>query len=72
MTRDSALFKLLPIVSIVLATVAATTDPASLHLSPVVVNWIKLVSTIVAAITGWLGTSPLPGKNDPNVITLPR
>lgn len=71
MTRDSAVLKVLSISAIVLAVVAAVTDPASLGIKPVVFSWIKLISTIVGTISGWASTSWLPGKDDAGTVKPP-
>jgi hypothetical protein len=68
LNRDSLTLKVLCLLSVVLGVLSAVTDPVSLGFSPetgaIVVSWVKLLSTLVAAITGWLMTSPLKGEND--------
>lgn len=73
MTRDSVALKVLLLISVVLGVVAQVTDPALYGLDPrtggIVMSWIKLVSLIVAAVTGWLQTSPLKGEHDGDQVT---
>lgn len=68
MTRDSRVLKGLLLLSVVLGVLASVTDPTIYGLSQpfgdYLLNWIKLASLIVAAVTGWLQTSPLKGEND--------
>lgn len=68
MTRDSVSLKVLCLLSVILGVLSAVTDPASLGFSPetgaVLLSWAKLLSTLTAAVSGWLMTSPL--KGDPS------
>lgn len=68
LNRDSLTLKVLLLLSVVLGVLASITDPTLYGLDPVfgavLLNYIKLASVIVAAVTGWLQTSPLPGEND--------
>lgn len=68
LNRDSLTLKVLLLLSVVLGVLASITDPTLYGLKPVfgavLLNYIKLASVIVAAVTGWLQTSPLPGEND--------
>ena len=63
MTRDSGVLKWLLLASVILGVLATVTDPTLYGMNPVsggvVMNWIKLISLIVTAVSGWLQTSPL-------------
>lgn len=67
MTRDSWYWKAAPIVAIILSVITTVADPASLHISPLVMNWLKLIFTVLAAL-GFYSTSPLAGENDANKV----
>lgn len=68
MTRDSGILKWLFLLSAILGVLATITDPTLYGFSPetgaIVMNYIKLGAAVVAAITGYLQTSPLKGEND--------
>ena len=73
MTRDSKILPILQISALVLAAmVAMMTNPADYGLSPIVVKWLALISTIVGTVAGFLGTSPLRGETDPNKVSPPK
>jgi hypothetical protein len=68
MTRDSRILKVLLLLSVVLGVLSTITDPSLYGLDPVrgkiLLNRIQLLSAIIAAVTGYLQTSPLKGEND--------
>ena len=72
MTRDSGVLKWLLLASVILGVLATVTDPTLYGMNPVsgavVMNWIKLISLIVTAVSGWLQTSPLKGENDGDTV----
>lgn len=63
MTRDSWLLKLLLLLSVILTALSAFT-PEYLGLSDLVAHRMTAFGAVVAAITGFLQTSPLKGEND--------
>jgi hypothetical protein len=63
MSRDSGILRVLQLLAVLLAVVVMTiTNPAEYGLSPLVLKWIGLASTLMGTAAGWLSTSPLPGK----------
>ena len=73
MTRDSKILPILQISALVLAAmVAMMTNPGDYGLSPIVVKWLALLSTIVGTVAGFLSTSPLRGETDPNKVSPPK
>lgn len=63
MTRDARVLRWMQLAAVLLAVVVMTiADPAEYGLSPLVMKWIGLLSTLVGTAAGWLSTSPLPGK----------
>lgn len=72
-TRDSRLLTTLKLLALVLGVLATTiTDPAAYGLSDVVMHWIGLLAVVMGTVSGWLSTSPLPGKPKDNYVALPK
>lgn len=70
MSRDALLLKVLNL-SALLAGAAAfafTGHAGDYGLSDLAVKWIALIATLLGTASGWLSTSPLPGKSDDNTV----
>lgn len=68
LNRDSLTLKLVCLASVVLGVLAQVSDTVALGFSPeygeILLNRVKLLATVFAAVSGWLMTSPLKGEND--------
>lgn len=75
MNRDSTLLRITHIASLILLAITnaiSLSGPEHLGLSDVTAHWLTLLSGIATSITGWLSSSPLPGKADDNRVTPPK
>lgn len=67
MTRDSWLLKVLLLLSVILTAISAFT-PEYLGVSDIVAHRLTAFGAVVAAVAGFLQTSPLAGANDANKV----
>jgi hypothetical protein len=67
MTRDSWLLKVLLLLSVILTALSAFT-PEYLGVSDLVAHRLTALGAVIAAVSGWLQTSPLKGDNDTNKV----